>query len=195
MFFRTTLLLLCFSACARASLMPPETLRAAITSSTTDDVGPGYCGRGVWSVLSSIGYGTGLHSGDGQDWETILKQGGWTPVPCITPRLTPPGSVLVYRSNMQAFGQKTIDPPGAQYGHVELVAQLGTRKIYVSDAPRINPGGTVLANFTRRAWIPPHSRRPDSASVINEQIAYLMKTRLAQAKKSFAGNKTQLVLR
>ena len=193
--FRPLLLLLLFSVASRASLMPPETLRAAITSSTTDDVGSGYCGRGVWSVLSSIGYGTGLHSGDGQDWEGILRQGGWTPVPCITPRLAPPGSVLVYRGNMQTFGQKTIETHGAQYGHVELVAQLGTRKIYVSDAPRINPGGTVLANFTRRAWIPPHSQRPDSASVINEQIACLLETRLSQAKKSFAGSKTQLVLR
>jgi hypothetical protein len=33
----------------------------------------------------------------------------------------------------------------------------GGKRVYVSDAPRVNPGGSVPKNFTGRAWLPPGS--------------------------------------
>jgi hypothetical protein len=143
-------------ASLRAAFMPAQALFEASKVARTDGVGAGWCGRGVWSVLSQIGYGKGIKSGDGQDWEYILSNAGWVPLLCPDPSMAPYGSVLVFTSDMRRYGRNKAGTKGGIYGHVELVAvdpQLG--RVYVSDKPRVKPGGTVPMNFTRRAWIPP----------------------------------------
>lgn len=136
--------------------MPAQTLMDASKASKTDSVGYGWCGRGVWSVLNSIGYGKGLRSGDGQDWECILREAGWVPLHCPVPKYAPFGSILVYTSDLRLHGRNLVGTKGGKFGHVELVAldeKLG--RVYVSDKPRRIAGGTVPMNFTKRAWVPP----------------------------------------
>lgn len=136
--------------------MPPTTLYKAIEASRKDGVGSGYCGRGVWSVLERIGYGEGIRSADGQDWEEVLAEAGWIPYDCPDPALAPYGAVLVYLSDMLIHGKNLVGTKGGLWGHVELVAKdrKGNR-VYVSDKARSNAGGTVPFNFVKRAWLPP----------------------------------------
>jgi len=136
-------------------VMPNNKLEKAVRIANKDGVGHGYCGRGVWTVLTGIGYGKGLKSGDGHDWETILRRAGWRSVPCVKPTRAPVGSVLVYNSDKRKYGRNKTGTKGGTYGHVELVALKSGSRVYVSDAPRNNPGGSVLKNFTGRAWLPP----------------------------------------
>jgi hypothetical protein len=141
---------------SKGAFMPAQTLFDASHVSKNDGVGPGWCGRGVWSVLRSIGYGAGIRSGDGQDWEYILSDAGWVPLHCPKPEWAPYGSVLVYTSDMRLYGRNKVGTKGGIHGHVELVAidpKMG--RVYVSDKPRAKPGGTVPRNFTKRAWVPP----------------------------------------
>lgn len=138
------------------AFMPAQTLFEASKSARTDSVGSGWCGRGVWSVLRNIGYGNGIRSGDGQDWEVILSDAGWAPLACPSPSMAPYGSILVYVSDVRLHGRNKVGTKGGVYGHVELVAiEPKYGRVYVSDKPRVKPGGTVPMNFTRRAWIPP----------------------------------------
>jgi hypothetical protein len=139
------------------SVIPKMKLEKAVRIATSDGVGKGYCGRGVWSVLKGIGFGRGLRSGDGHDWEKILKKAGWKSIRCVRPAKAPVGSVLVYNSDRRRFGKNKAGTLGGIYGHVELVAVRGGKRVYVSDAPRVNPGGSVPKNFTGRAWLPPGS--------------------------------------
>jgi hypothetical protein len=137
------------------AFMPAQTLFEASKVAKTDGIGAGWCGRGVWSVLSKIGYGQGIRSGDGQDWEVILSDAGWVPLSCPIPSMAPYGSILVYMSDMRLHGRNKVGTKGGIHGHVELVAvdpKLG--RVYVSDKPRVKPGGTVPMNFTKRAWVP-----------------------------------------
>jgi hypothetical protein len=145
-----------FPAPLFAAFMPVKSLLEASKVARTDNVGAGWCGRGVWSVLEEIGYGEGIKSANGQDWEVVLHQAGWVPLICPDPSHAPLGSVVVYLSDMRVHGQNLVGTKGGVYGHVELVAlDENARRVYVSDKPRVKPGGTVPANFTRRAWIPP----------------------------------------
>jgi hypothetical protein len=137
--------------------MDKFSLAEAVQASKTDSVGSGYCGRGVWSVLNSIQYGEGLNSANGQDWEVVLSRGGWIPLVCPDPWKAPLGSILVYTSDIRRFGKNLVGTKGGIWGHVELVSFNKGKKVFVSDAPRSKPGGTVPLNFTRRAWVPPGS--------------------------------------
>jgi len=159
MIFRRLLGLLVFPLCfCQAGVIPADRLVLATGIASSDGVGPGFCGRGVWSVLGSIGYGNGLRSADGQDWEGVLQRAGWRPVFCPSPVSAPLGSVLVYTSDFRLHGKNLIGTAGGRCGHVELVAlNSAGGRVYVSDAARENPGGTVPFNFTRRAWVPPGS--------------------------------------
>jgi hypothetical protein len=179
-----------------AAFMSAETLIKASKASKSDDVGYGWCGRGVWSVLKNIGYGAGIRSGDGQDWECILRNAGWVPLHCPLPKYAPFGSVLVYTSDLRLHGRNLVGTKGGRFGHVELVAldeKLG--RVYVSDKPRRNAGGTVPMNFTKRAWVPPGFVMP-SGSIQLKPSSYdpikvvtasreLMNERLLLAKALF----------
>jgi len=128
----------------------------ALRTSMTDAVGPGYCGRGVFSVLSTLGLGDKIQSANGEDWFAILKSAGWRAVRCNDPARSPLGSVLVYLSDRRLYGRNIHGTAGGNYGHVEFVALDGAnRRWYVSDKPRHLPGGSVPENFTRIAWLPP----------------------------------------
>lgn len=156
LFFVLTLLISFTSPLSQGAFMPAQTLFEASSHAKKDGVGSGWCGRGVWSVLHGIGYGDGIRSGNGQDWECILSDAGWVPLSCPKPSMAPYGSVLVYSSDMRTFGKNKVGTKGGIYGHVELVAvDPKAGRVYVSDKPRVKPGGTVPHNYTRRAWIPP----------------------------------------
>ena len=175
----------------QASLITRSTLVAAAVESATDNIGSGWCGRGMLSILRSAGLGKGLAGGNGQDWEVILSRAGWRPIRCSSPQKAPLGSVLVY-SGDQRVGKRPRGTPGGYYGHVEMVA-LGRsgQRLYVSDNPRVAPGGTVPDNFTGRAWLPP-GRPFWGAPAGGEDIASILQERKALAMKFFKRNQQQL---
>ena len=130
----------------------------ALKTSLYDDVGSGWCGRGVYSVLTSVGLLAKGESANGEDWEFLLRKAGWCPVQCASPWQAPWGSILVYVSDARAGGQLFRGTAGGKFGHVEFVAiDASGRRWFVSDKPRAIPGGTVADNFTRRAWLPPEA--------------------------------------
>src|SRR5512144_1703543 len=73
----------------QASLITRSTLVAAAVESATDNIGSGWCGRGMLSILRSAGLGKGLAGGNGQDWEVILSRAGWRPIRCSSPQKAP----------------------------------------------------------------------------------------------------------
>lgn len=167
----------------------PSKLVAAAAESATDDIGSGWCGRGVFSILTSMGLGKGLEGGNGQDWEKILRNAGWKPVRCLVPQQAPLGSVLVYLGDARS-GKLNRGTRGGYFGHVEMVALARDgRRLYVSDSPRPNPGGTVRDNFTGRAWVPPGSMLPKPPP-IEQQVASVFKARLQMAQDYFAGKRS-----
>lgn len=121
-----------------------------------DNAPGGWCGRGVYNVLSALGLGSQLESVNGQEWPSILKRAGWRPVKVSDPKNAPHLSVLVYDSDVKRHGRNIRGTKGGTYGHVELVllSSLGERW-YIADEVRFKPGGTVLDNFTGIAWVPP----------------------------------------
>lgn len=137
------------------SVVEKDQILAAPGVARGDDVGNRWCGRGTLSVLTSLGLATGLKGADGHDWEENLWRGGWRPVACLLPSMAPYGSVLVYDSDYRLYGSNRRGTPGGRWGHVEFVSWENGKRSYVSDSPRTQPGGTVLNNFTKRAWVPP----------------------------------------
>jgi hypothetical protein len=167
-----------------APIVTRDTLKAAAVESVTDNIGSGWCGRGMLSVLKKTGLGTGLEGGNGQDWEKNLLGAGWKPVRCLSPWKAPLGSVLVYLGDRRV-GKDPRGTPGGYYGHVEMVA-LGNagERLYVSDCARPAPGGTVRDNFTCRAWLPP-GREIWKAPPIETEVAALMEERMRMALAKF----------
>ena len=172
-----------------APMLSKQTLVAAAQESATDNISSGWCGRGMLSVLQSVGLGKGLHGSNGQDWETNLMQAGWKPVRVATPQQAPLGSVLVYLSDTRE-GKRPRGTPGGYYGHVEMVAlNSAGQRLYVSDSPRALPGGSVRDNFTGRAWLPPGSRSIWKAPPMEDQIAEILEARKRMALDKFDGKK------
>jgi hypothetical protein len=171
-------------AAERAPLMTKTTLVAAAVESATDSIGSGWCGRGMLSILRNAGLGKGLAGGNGQDWELILGKAGWKPLRCSSPHRAPLGSVLVYLGDGRV-GKRPRGTPGGYYGHVEMVA-LGPsgQRLYVSDNPRVAPGGTVPDNFTGRAWVPP-GRAIWKMPTVGEDIESILQERKSLAMKYF----------
>jgi hypothetical protein len=171
--------------------MTRTTLMAAAVESATDNISSGWCGRGMLSILRNAGFGKDLAGGNGQDWEAILSKAGWKAVRCNSPHKAPLGSVLVYLGDTRV-GKQPRGTPGGYYGHVEMVA-IGRsgQRLYVSDNPRIAPGGTVLDNFTGRAWIPP-GRVIWRTPVAGEDIETILQERKALALKHFSNKGQQL---
>lgn len=161
------------------------TLMAAAVESATDNIGSGWCGRGMLSILQNVGLGKGLKGGNGQEWEQILAQAGWKPVRCLVPQKAPLGSVLVYMSDIR-LGKAPRGTPGGRFGHVEMVA-LGRagERLYVSDNPRVLPGGTVRDNFTGRAWLPPGRSIASAAPPVEQQVDSVLQERTRMAFEQF----------
>jgi hypothetical protein len=176
----------------RTPLLTRSTLVGAAVESATDHIGSGWCGRGMLSILKSAGLGKGLAGGNGQDWELILSRAGWKPVRCSSPERAPLGSVLVYLGDARV-GKRLRGTPGGNFGHVEMVA-LGRsgQRLYVSDSPRIAPGGTVPDNFTKRAWIPP-GRNLWRTPAVGEDIQTILQERKLLALRHFRRNGQQVV--
>jgi hypothetical protein len=57
-----------------APLMKRSILLVAAIETATDNMGAGWCGRGMLSILRNVGLGCGLAGGNGQDRD-ISKQG------------------------------------------------------------------------------------------------------------------------
>lgn len=133
-----------------------EAVLIAAKRAIRDDAPNGWCGRGVFNVLTTLGVGDGLESANGQDWGDVLRKNGWTPKRCSSPFDAPHMSVLIYDSDKRLLGRNVRGTPGGNYGHVELVliSSLGERW-YIADDVRFKPGGSVLDNFTGVAWVPP----------------------------------------
>ena len=121
--------------------MTRTTLVAAAVESATDNIGSGWCGRGMLSILRNAGLGRGLAGGNGQDWELILSKAGGSRS-AVVHRIAPPRKgVLVYLGDGRV-GKRPRGTPGGYYGHVEMVALGPTgQRLYVSDNPRVAPGG------------------------------------------------------
>lgn len=179
--------------------MDSRRLAAALVQAKTDNVGAGYCGAGLRSVLNAIGYGVGLPGSNGQDWEVGLSKVGWIPLVCLNPARAPLGSVLVYASDLRRYGKNLVGTKGGIWGHAELVASDGVGvRCYVSDAVRSKPGGTVPLNFTGRAWVPPGSVPisgvPSQGLAVSafdpaqcqEEATELLGSRLSQARLFFS---------
>ncbi|CAN5540867.1 hypothetical protein BH09VER1_BH09VER1_24070 [soil metagenome] len=138
-----------------ANVWTRTALMAAAQESASDNISSGWCGRGMLALLKSAGMANGLKGGNGQDWEQNLVAAGWKPIKCLNPYNAPLGAVLVYLGDSK-LGKIPRGTPGGYFGHVEMVALgPGGQRLYVSDCPRVKPGGSVPDNFTMRAWMPP----------------------------------------
>jgi len=194
MFFRGALaifLVAGVSAHAAGPVLPRSVLKQAAVESATDNISSGWCGRGIFSILNKSGLGARLQPGNGQDWEGILTKAGWKPLKCVSPLRAPLGSVLVYLGDAR-LGKRPRGTPGGRFGHVEMVA-LGPNgsRLYVADSPRPRPGGTVLDNFTGRAWLPPG---PSiwQAPAVQDQVAVIMRERKKMAMTEFSRRRGEL---
>jgi hypothetical protein len=171
--------------------MTRTTLVEAAVESATDNIGSGWCGRGMLSILKNAGFGKGLAGANGQDWEASLSKAGWKAIRCTSPLRAPLGSVLVYLGDARV-GKRPRGTPGGYYGHVEMVAVgRSGQRLYVSDNPRVAPGGTVPDNFTGRAWIPP-GRILWKTPPIGEEIEVILQERKLLALEYFRRNQQQL---
>ncbi len=158
---------------------------AATQEAATDNISSGWCGRGMLALLKSAGMADGLKGSNGQDWEQNLLAAGWKPVKCVSPWVAPLGSVLVYLGDSK-LGKMPRGTPGGYYGHVEMVA-LGTsgQRMYVSDCPRVKPGGSVPDNFTMRAWLPPGQPTTKPTMATSADVAEVIHERYQMAMAYF----------
>jgi hypothetical protein len=77
-----------------APLMTRSILLVAAIDAATDNIGAGWCGRGMLSILRNVGLGYGLAGGNGQDWDMILSKARWKAVRYSSPDRAPLGGVL-----------------------------------------------------------------------------------------------------
>jgi hypothetical protein len=188
--FFLLVLVLASPAGAVNPLLKGNLLQTLTVASATDDIPSGWCGRGMLSLLNKAGLARGLKPGNGQDWEQILANAGWKPVKVAFPARAPLGSVLVY-SGDQRLGKIPRGTPGGYFGHVEMVslAPNGGR-IYVSDCPRVVPGGSVPNNFTGRAWVPPGTLL-GAPQPVDSQVEVILQQRLQMAQAYFSAQRTE----
>lgn len=182
------LLALPAGALAAGPVVSKSVLVNAAIESATDNIGSGWCGRGMLSILRKFGLGAGLQGGNGQDWEQNLARAGWKPVKVSAPERAPLGSVLVYLGDRR-MGKSPRGTPGGYFGHVEMVA-LGPSggRLYVADSARVRPGGTVRDNFTGRAWVPPGTVPAWRTQSPGEQVAVVLDERKKMAFAYFERN-------
>lgn len=198
------LALTCVLSAQGAPVWTRSALQAAAQESATDNIGSGWCGRGMLALLKTAGMANGLKGGNGQDWEQNLMAAGWKPVRCLTPYQAPLGSVLVY-SGDRRVGKMPRGTPGGYFGHVEMVALAPSgQRLYVSDCPRAKAGGSVPDNFTGRAWVPPgqltHAapKKPSDIDVIVQEryrmaVAYFDRSKdMTSAKLTTSSESVQI---
>jgi hypothetical protein len=175
-------------AMAANPVITKDLLVKAAVESATDNISSGWCGRGMLSILRKFGLGADLQGSNGQDWEQNLLRAGWKPVRVSSPERAPLGSVLVYLGDKRA-GKTPRGTPGGYFGHVEMVA-LGPNggRLYVSDSPRVKPGGTVRDNFTGRAWLPPGGVPMWKTQSPEQQVATVLNERKRMAFAYFERN-------
>lgn len=194
MFRRSLLALLALAPWAPLSAGPlsKPALVAAAMESANDNIPSGWCGRGIYSILNKSGLGKGLKTGNGQEWERILMEAGWKPVRCLSPQKAPLGSVLVYMSDTR-LGKRNRGTPGGSYGHVEMVALAPNGgRLYVSDCPRPLPGGSVVDNFTGRAWLPPGQFIRTQMPSVTVQVDNILEERTRMAMEHFQRKQREL---
>lgn len=112
----------------------------ALKIAATDNAGGGYCAKGTANILEKMGYD--IERGHAYKWDEMLPKNGWVKLDGVRPEDAPEGAVLVFDKN--AHGGRT---GGANYGHVEVVAEKDGERTFVSDKARSNWGGTVPQNF------------------------------------------------
>lgn len=142
----------------RASYCDEDVLAAA-KKALRDNAPSGWCGRGVYNILSAFDLAGGLTSVNGQEWPRILRDAGWRPVRLSDPKKAPHLSILVYDSDVKRYGYNRRKTRGGSYGHVEIVMRSSLGELwYIADEVRFKPGGSVPDNFTGIAWRPPVSQ-------------------------------------
>lgn len=124
----------------------------------TDNAEGGYCARGVFNILTTLGLP--CTSGDAHTWKASLPKNGWQLVHG-RPEDAPVGAVLVFDRNKGYRNLPEDDRSGRRFGHVEVVAESNGQRMYVSDAPRKNWGGSVPGNYVG------YYVHPDLGSVTN----------------------------
>ncbi len=183
--------LICGEGMASGLPLSRTALQKMTLESMTDGIPSGWCGRAMLSLLRKSGLGEGLKPGNGQDWEASLLAAGWKPLRVSSPHRAPLGSVLVYLGDRR-MGKSPRGTPGGYYGHVEMVALAPSGgRIYVADSARPAPGGTVVDNFTGRAWVPPRTLLA-SAPPISDQVDAVLEERLKMASQHFDRKKSDL---
>ena len=112
----------------------------ALKIAASDNAGAGYCAKGTANILEKMGYD--IERGHAYKWDEMLPENGWVKLKGVRPENAPEGAVLVFDKN--EHGGRT---GGANYGHVEVVAEKDGERMFVSDKARNNWGGTVPQNF------------------------------------------------
>jgi hypothetical protein len=116
----------------------------ALSIAGSDNAGGGYCARGTRNIL--VGMGFNAPTGNAEDWDQQLSRTGWVRLRGVTPGNAPEGSLLFYDSD-DGNGRRARNNGGGKYGHVEVVAEQGGERLFVSDKARRNAGGSVPDNF------------------------------------------------
>jgi hypothetical protein len=131
--------------------------QAAVCISQNDGAGGGFCSGGVTSVLTTLGYPT-ASTAEARNYGTTLASKGWVKLDGAAPTTCPPGGVLVYGKDAggKVCSKAALGRPatGHECGHVEIVTETGGKRLYVSDKPRENYGGSVPKNFIG-CWVYP----------------------------------------
>lgn len=125
----------------------------ALTTWQNDDAEGGYCARGVGNIVQAMfgpEYASQLR-GHAYQWHNNLEAHlDWHRIDISDPSQAPPGAILVFdHDHPRGSGG------GSRWGHVEIVAETGGERYYVSDRARFNSGGTVPDNFVG-AYINPN---------------------------------------
>ncbi len=119
----------------------------AIAISRSDNAGGGYCARGTKNILDAMGMR--VEGANATHWDTNLSRSrNWVRLSGINAANAPEGAVLVFNNNEEAGRGRLNNGRGAQYGHVEVVAEgAHGERLFISDAARRNAGGSVPQNF------------------------------------------------
>lgn len=125
-----------------------EQCREAARIAETDNAPLKYCARGTANILEGMGLGSVGRGVNGDGMGGALGGAGWANQNC-PPDQAPNGAVLTYGNSGATTGSG-----GARYGHAEIKCTIDGTTVYISDAVRYNPGGSVPQNY-EGAWVQP----------------------------------------
>lgn len=134
----------------------------------TDSAGLYQCAEGVRNLLEAAGL---PHKrGHGYQWKDSLPEAGWVKLEGVRPQDAPPGAVIAYDRDPPATRKN--NGAGSEYGHVEIAAiNENGERVYISDASRKKPGGSVPHNFAGVFW---HPKLGPPPTIANTQMAQIM---------------------